>query len=472
MGNPSTLRPDSPPRRPRRHWRPTPLVVGAVIAVALGLGVVPDQVQPTAAERRAARPTISLPIQQGVRLAFAGRVRPRAAARLQVRRATGWKDVARDRASRRGQYVVTTVLPSRTRSYRVVADGRASVVRKLTVAPAAAPAPGGADVAPPAAVPTPASPASPAEPDPRPDLPTPDVPAAEQRPEEPAQEPAEKSPEEAAPAEPAEEAEPAAPSDDCGERPQKSDDTYWSCTFVDEFDGSTLDGAKWMPQQTWFSGMVGGDAGCYVSNPETISVGGGVLRLTSRRNLPPFTCVSPYGSFASRATVATVATRSRFTQVYGRFEARMRVPAERGIAGSHAAFWLYPQEHTYGVWPASGEIDVAEWFSARPANVYPSVHYEGEVPLLSSGGTCAIPTASSAFHTYAVEWTPTVMRFYYDDKLCFSHRWTPTRQTPPQPFDQPFYLVLTQVWGAAWNAPVAAMPDSSTLEVDWVRAWQ
>jgi beta-glucanase (GH16 family) len=79
----------------------------------------------------------------------------------------------------------------------------------------------------------------------------------------------------------------------------------------------------------------------------------------------------------------------------------------------------------------------------------------------------------TAFHTFAVEWTPTTMSFSYDGRLCFSHAWTPTGGLiGSQPFDQPFYLVLTEGWGAAWNAPTANTPLTSTMTVDWVRAWQ
>lgn len=263
-----------------------------------------------------------------------------------------------------------------------------------------------------------------------------------------------------------------APSDACGVQPERPGGGYYACTFRDDFDGTTLDRSKWMVQESSFSGMVGGSMGCYVDNDRTVGVSSGLLRLTSTILPEQFLCKSPYGSWMTNAEVSTVATRSKFVQVYGRFEARIKMPAEAGIPGSHSAFWLYPQEQTYGRWPASGEVDIAEWFSGLPGNVFPSVHYAGENTALSSGYNCKMPTSSTAFHTYAVEWTPTVMKFYYDGALCYSHSWTPTGQTAPQPFDQPFYIVLTQVWGALWNTRTDAMADTSTLLVDYVKAWQ
>jgi hypothetical protein len=261
------------------------------------------------------------------------------------------------------------------------------------------------------------------------------------------------------------------PDDGCGPRLRRADGSLWDCAFRDDFEGRDLDRSKWLVQQTAISGMYGGSDGCYVDNSRTVSVADGALHLTSTVLDDTFTCHSPFGDFPTNAEVATVATRSRFTQTYGRFEARMRFPAENNIAGSHSAFWLYPQEHTYGRWPASGEIDVAEWYSALPSNVFPSVHYAGEDKTRSSGYDCLMPTASTAFHDYAVEWSPTIMRFYYDGHMCFSHSWSPIGMTTPQPFDQPFYIVLTQVWGLGWNSRTEQSSDTSTLVVDWVKAW-
>lgn len=132
-----------------------------------------------------------------------------------------------------------------------------------------------------------------------------------------------------------------------------------------------------------------------------------------------------------------------------------------------------PQKPTYGKWPHSGEIDVAGWFSGSADHVYPSVHYQGEDYRKSTGYDCAVPTAGSAFHTYAVEWTPTVMKFYYDGQLCFSHSWTPDAPlVGAQPFDQPFVLILTQGFGGHWNAMTTETPTTASMHVDWVKAWK
>lgn len=258
-----------------------------------------------------------------------------------------------------------------------------------------------------------------------------------------------------------------------GESPRTAEGGEYLCTFSDDFDGTTLDRSKWLVAQTAFSGMRSPNNDCFVDDPDNVSVGGGLLRLTARVEDRAFLCLDgPLSSLHATSTAGSITTRGRFSQAYGRFEFRARMPATN-VQGAHSALWLYPNSNVYGAWPNSGEIDVGEWYSATPDHVYPSVHYAGEDHAQSSGRDCRVPTANSAFHRYAVEWTPTVMRFYYDGRLCFRHNPTPNGAlVGSQPFDQPFNLVLTQVYGGLWNAPVDRTPDSVTMEVDWVRAWE
>lgn len=361
-------------------------------------------------ERRASAPTLHQPARRARKVVLKGRAKPRARVVLQVR-TKRWKKVRTTRAaSRTGRYRIAVKYPRNARRYRVVAGGRASKPRRVVPPTTAAPQP------------------------------------------------------EAAPA----------PEDACGVRPRRADGSYYECSFSEDFDGSKLDTSKWLVQETWYSGMTSGNNDCYVNDDKTISVRDGSLRLTSRRLLEPFTCRSPFGNFTTTSTAATVVTKDRFAQTYGRFAFRAKMPATAGKPGSHSALWLYPQDHTYGKWPGSGEVDVAEWWSARPERVYPSVHYAKSTAVWSTGPGCAKPTSGSAFHTYAVEWTPTEMRFFYDGKFCWSHDWRPYASgTGSQPFDHPFYMVMTEVWGGdEWNRPDATTPASSTLTVDWARAWR
>ncbi|MDZ7835065.1 MAG: glycoside hydrolase family 16 protein [Alkalibacterium sp.] len=56
-------------------------------------------------------------------------------------------------------------------------------------------------------------------------------------------------------------------------------------------------------------------------------------------------------------TSGKVLTDGKFSQTYGRFEASMKLPEGQGY---WPAFWMMPQDDTYGGWAASGELDIME----------------------------------------------------------------------------------------------------------------
>jgi beta-glucanase (GH16 family) len=256
-------------------------------------------------------------------------------------------------------------------------------------------------------------------------------------------------------------------------RPAKPGGGRYTCTFTDDFSGTKLDTTKWTAVNTsdngFTTGLRVGSPDCYLDRPERVSVSDGRLRLTSRVEETPFVCRSQYGDFTTSDSAGSVTSWGKFAQTYGRFAFRAKFPLN-ATTDTHSTLWLYPQNPAYGKWPRSGEIDVAEWFGDGNGTnpVFPSVHYAGEDRAKSVGRNCVVPNAGTEFHTYAVDWTPTLMSFYYDNKLCFQHAWTPAAPlVRPQPFDQAFDLVMTQTGG--YERPVGT---TLTLEVDWVRAWK
>jgi len=267
---------------------------------------------------------------------------------------------------------------------------------------------------------------------------------------------------------------PPGPAPDCGGvRPAKPGGGLYTCTFTDDFEQKELDSSKWTEVDTSDHGFTTGlgvlSPDCYVRGSGNVAIREGVLRLASRILARPITCRTPYGSFKTRDTAASVMTAGKFAQTYGRFEFRARFPSN-ATSDYDSALWMYPTNQAYGKWPKSGEIDIAEWFGNGYGTnpVFPSLRYGGDKPAEVTGRNCKVPTAGTEFHRYAVTWTETTMSYYYDDKLCFQHSWTPAAPlSPPQPFDRPFHLVMTQT--AGWYKPAGT---TVTLEVDWVRAWK
>ncbi|MFC5676961.1 glycoside hydrolase family 16 protein [Aeromicrobium endophyticum] len=254
----------------------------------------------------------------------------------------------------------------------------------------------------------------------------------------------------------------------------KPDGTPWTCTFSDEFGGTRLDRTKWLPQTTAASGyQIGAD--CYVDDPDNISVGGGSLALTVRKEAEPVACPGARkGDETVDYTAGSVSTWGLFTQARGRFEFRAAFPAMKkalddGVAGPHSALWLFPAEAA-STFPFSGEIDVLERYPQWPDHGVPYIHYQPDASDQSVTNACRI-TDPSQFHTYTLEWTPTTLSIAYDGVTCVSH--VIKKLDPaygPAPFDRAFMLVLTQ--GLEAGAATSATPTTGTTKVDYVRVWK
>lgn len=255
-------------------------------------------------------------------------------------------------------------------------------------------------------------------------------------------------------------------SDACGSRIAKADGTLWSCSFVDDFSGTKLDTTRWVTGDSATSGFYMNDT-CFKSG-QNLSVGGGQLKLSVRRTAP-FSCQVPGGSVGAVGIGSGVSTFGKFSQAGGRFEARVKFPSYDG-AGLHSNFWMNPQVRTYGAWPASGEIDVAEWFSGVTGRTFPTLHYTGST-MADTGMTCSVQR-TDAFHTYTLLWGTTSMQFFIDGTQCFSRSWAPTDMQAPKPFDKPFTAALTAALGGGTNAPDARTPSLATTSVDYVKIWR
>lgn len=264
-------------------------------------------------------------------------------------------------------------------------------------------------------------------------------------------------------------AQPSAP--DCGPRVDKPDGQPWRCTFADEFDGTELDASKWQPLTTVSSNLRGGND-CWVDSQKNITVSDGFLHLTSRREDKPFTCTKPDGTTAeSQVSSGSVTTFGAFAQTYGRWDIRARFP-EVTLPGSQGSVWITPQEDTYGAWPTSGEIDIAEFYSLYPDRVVPYVHYGSSADDRTVTNTLCLVKDPWNFHTYSMTWTPGQITITIDGARCVGHEIHPSSPLQgSQPFDQPFVLNLTQTMGVGTNTPLPGTPLPLTTDIDYVRVW-
>jgi beta-glucanase (GH16 family) len=255
----------------------------------------------------------------------------------------------------------------------------------------------------------------------------------------------------------------------------------WSCSFDDEFDASTGDASSlnrswWTAQVSASSGYVTGQYpyyACYVDSPNNVSVSGGALHLTVRRESSPVSC----GGYPASYTSGMVTTAGRFSQTYGRFEVRAQLP-QTSAAGLQETLWLWPVNDTLygGSWPASGEVDFSEFYSQYSSLDVPYVHYDynwsyaaGNYNVVTN--YCQIDLAG--YNDYAVVWEPGSFRVSVNGSTCLTDNYYPDNVSSPAPFNQPFLIALTQALGIGSNAyNPSTTPLPATTNIDYVRAWK
>jgi beta-glucanase (GH16 family) len=259
--------------------------------------------------------------------------------------------------------------------------------------------------------------------------------------------------------------------------PTKPGGGPWTCTFDDEFDARTGDASAlktslWTPQVTAASGYRTGPAAdplCYVNSPNNISVSGGALHLTARKEAAPKLC----GSFRTQYTGGMVSTGYSFSQKYGRFEVRALLP-QTTVAGLQETLWLWPvNARLYGSWPASGEVDFAEFYSQYPSLDIPYIHYKHSKANRANNTNvvtnyCRI--SQQRYNDYAVTWSPGSFQITVNGKLCLADIYLSNNVPRPAPFNQPFFISLTQALGYGTNAfDPSTTPLPATTSIDYVR---
>lgn len=238
--------------------------------------------------------------------------------------------------------------------------------------------------------------------------------------------------------------------------------------WADEFDAAQLDPEEWFFEegdgsQYGIPGWGNNELEWYL--PNSAQLENGNLVITARNEM----------SNGKDFTSARINTRDRFAFRYGRIEARIRLPGGQGI---WPAFWLLPQDDAYGTWAASGEIDIMEAVNLGGAGgneVHGTIHYGGTWPnnVYSGEGYDVPADATAEFHTYAIEWDATEIRWYVDDVLfAMRNTWYSSGGAFPAPFDQPFYILINVAVGGNWpGSPDGSTVLPVTMEVDWVRVY-
>lgn len=228
------------------------------------------------------------------------------------------------------------------------------------------------------------------------------------------------------------------PSDD-------ADKPGWTLTFNAEFKGTRLDKGKF---KTMFDDGPDHQEGHEYYAQDAFQVKDGRLRIRADRRRMK----------GREYTGGVITTSGLFSQQYGWFEIKAKVPKGKGL---WSGFWMMPVNNQ---WPP--EINVMEISGQETEHVYVTTHWRSESnPHDYHQRVHEGPDFSKAYHIYSLEWTPKELAWYIDGKEI-------NRADIGVP-DEPFYLLCNLAVGGDFPGdPDGDTPFPAYLDVKYIRAYK
>jgi beta-glucanase (GH16 family) len=249
--------------------------------------------------------------------------------------------------------------------------------------------------------------------------------------------------------------------------PRDTGPIEYTLVWEDEFDGPEGDS----PDPTkWGFDVGNGDNGWGnaqleydTARPENVSLDGqGNLRITAREE--------SYNGFDY--TSARIKTQGKFSQTYGRFEARIQLPLGQGL---WPAFWLLGDEISTVGWPECGEIDIMEYRGQEPNVANGAVHGPGYSAGQAISGSYVKPGAgfNEGFHVFAVEWTPSSITWSVDGTTFMTVDGGDLPDGAEWVYDDPHFIILNVAVGGNYvGSPDESTVFPQTMLVDYVRVYE
>ncbi len=239
----------------------------------------------------------------------------------------------------------------------------------------------------------------------------------------------------------------------------------WTKTFDDEFDGSEVDLTKWQ-----ITGENYWDKKSHFSKANVI-VGDGVVRLRFEKKAGHQNDDPNHKRVTDYAT-GYLATYGKWTQRYGYFEARMKLPTAPGL---WPAFWMMPdrggddpQWVRQSTEKGGMEFDIMEYLTRWGPHRYNiAMHWDGYGKNHKSIGSEKIyfQPDKDGYVTAGLLWTPGLLVYYCNGREV--GRWENERVS-----NVPADIMFTLPMGGWDNSPLddSKLPDD--FVIDYVRAWQ
>jgi beta-glucanase (GH16 family) len=246
--------------------------------------------------------------------------------------------------------------------------------------------------------------------------------------------------------------------------------TYNNLVWGDEFDGNgAINSSKWFPQtqlpdgNSWYNG----ELQHYTNRQVNSNIINRILNIVAKKET--FTQQGKTKQFTSARL------NSKFAFKYGRVEVRAKLATG---SGTWPAIWMLGKNvietgsywtSSFGTvnWPTCGEIDIMEHWGTNQNYVQSAMHTPSSSGNTVNLGGRIIPTASTQFHIYSLEWSATSMIFSVDNVVHYVYNPT-VKNASTWPFDAEQYLLLN----VAIESNIATNFVQSAMEVDYVRIYQ
>ncbi len=218
----------------------------------------------------------------------------------------------------------------------------------------------------------------------------------------------------------------------------------WTLTFNDEFSGDAMDWDTWKSDAS--------APGHILSSrwPENAEVHDGNLYLVNRRE-----------ERAGKSwTSGSVWVKPEvFRQAYGYWEARYKISAASGVNNS---FWMITNSKQVTDPKQQFELDINEGHYPNKVNTNYHSWFTGDRIQYSETYKSQYDL-SADYHTYALEWSPDKLIYYFDGKV-ISEKKNENASIPLFPY---FSTAIIN-WGGAPDDNT----DGSAQVIDYVRIWQ
>ena len=250
-----------------------------------------------------------------------------------------------------------------------------------------------------------------------------------------------------------------------------SEPTFNVLVWADECDGNgAIDTDKWFHQTilpngfSWFNG----ELQHYTDRTDNAFLEDGYMTIRAKKET--------YSDQGHTKDYTSARLNSKFAFKYGKVDIRAKLPEGEG---TWPAFWMlgknitengaYWEQLGFGTtgWPQCGEIDIMEHWGTNQNYVQSATHTPSSFGNTVNHGGQVIPTASSDFHVYTLEWTAEKLRFLVDGNLHFTYD-PADKNADTWPFDDEMYILLN----TAIQSSISPGFTYSDMVIDYIRVYE